>query len=60
MLSSFPLRSKSAVEVASTTEERVLGYFGVPEFFRSDNRREFVYQVLQALCGSGNVDTHHG
>ena len=45
----FPLRSKSAVEVASMIEERVLAYFGVPRIFHSGNGREFVNQVLQAL-----------
>ena len=45
----FPLRSKSAVEVASQIEERVFAYFGVPRIFHSDNGREFVNQVLKEL-----------
>ena len=45
----FPLQTKSAVEVASNTEEQVFAYYGVPWIFHSDICREFVNQVLKAL-----------
>ena len=45
----FPLKTKSATEVAANIEERVFAYFGVPRIFHSDNGREFVNQFLQAL-----------
>ena len=45
----FPLKQKTADEVASLLEERVLAYFGPPKIFQSDNGREFVNQVIRAL-----------
>ena len=54
----FPLRDKSANEVATMIEERVLAYVGTPHIFHSDNGREFVNQLLHSLLdtwSSGNV-----
>ena len=45
----FPLKSKSASEVARLIEERVLAYVGPPHIFHSDNGREFVNQLLHSL-----------
>lgn len=45
----FPLGKKSASEVASAIEERVLAYLGLPKIFHSDNGREFVNAVLKAI-----------
>ena len=41
------LNTKSAVEVASVLEEKVLAYLGTPRIFHSDNGREFINQVLR-------------
>ena len=45
----FPLRDKSANEVATMIEERVFAYVGPPHIFHSDNGREFVNQMLHSL-----------
>lgn len=45
----FPLKSKTAEEVAMMLEERVLAYFGPPKIFHSDNGREFVNKLIQAM-----------
>ena len=45
----FPLKDKSADEVARMIEERVLAYVGPPHIFHSDNGREFVNQLLHSL-----------
>ena len=59
----FPLRDKSANEVATMIEERVLAYVGPPHIFHSDNGREFVNQLLHSLLdtwSSGNVTFVNG
>ena len=59
----FPLRDKSANEVATMIEERVLAYVGTPHIFHSDNGREFVNQLLHSLLdtwSSGNVTFVNG
>ena len=48
----FLLKQKTADEVATLLEERVLAYFGPPKIFHSDNGREFVIQVIRALFSS--------
>lgn len=48
----FPLKTKSAPEVAKLVEERVFAYFGPPKIFHSDNGSEFVNQVMKALLQS--------
>ena len=48
----FPLRDKSANEVATVIEERVLAYVGTPHIFHSDNGKEFVNQLLHSLLGA--------
>ncbi|CAM1321719.1 Uncharacterised protein r2_g3019 [Pycnogonum litorale] len=45
----FPLETKSANEVATMFEQRVLAYLGAPRIFHSDNGREFVNQVMVSL-----------
>ena len=45
----FGLKTKTAVEVATLFEERVLAYLGPPKIFHSDNGREFVNAVLVHL-----------
>jgi len=45
----FPLKSKTAREVAQLLEEHVLAYLGAPRIFQSDNGREFVNTLLHAL-----------
>ncbi|PIK43752.1 putative SCAN domain-containing protein 3-like [Apostichopus japonicus] len=50
----FPLKQKTAQEVAEKLQERVLSYLGVPKIFHSDKGREFVNELLHALfhqCG---------
>ena len=59
----FPLKDKSADEVARMIEERVLAYVGPPNIFHSDNGREFVNQLLHSLLetwSSGNVTFVNG
>ena len=59
----FPLKSKSASEVARLIEETVLAYVGPPCIFHSDNGREFVNQLLHSLLdrwSSGNVTFVNG
>ena len=59
----FPLKDKSADEVARMIEERVLAYVGPPHIFHSDNGREFVNQLLHSLLenwSSGNVTFVNG
>ena len=59
----FPLRDKSANEVATVIEEGVLAYVGPPHIFHSDNGREFVNQLLHSLLetwSSGNVTFVNG
>ena len=54
----FPLKDKSADEVARMIEERVPAYVGPPHIFHSDNGREFVNQLPHSLLenwSSGNV-----
>ena len=53
----FPLKTKSADEVATGMEERFLSYFGVPKIFHSDNGREFVNSIVTELFErwGGNV-----
>lgn len=53
----FPLRSKTAAEVAYGLEERVLAYVGLPKIFHSDNGREFVNAVLKSLFDEWGGDT---
>ena len=48
----FPLKQKTADEVATLLEERVLAYFVPPKIFHSDNGREMVNQVIRALFSS--------
>lgn len=45
----FSFKGKTAKEVSMMLEERVLAYFGPPKIFHSDNGREFVNQILQAM-----------
>ena len=45
----YPLKTRSAHEVAVSLEERVLAYVGTPRIFHSDNGRWFVSQVLAPL-----------
>ena len=59
----FPLKTKSAQEVAKLFEERVLAYLGPPQIFHSDNGREFVNNILHSLLdrwSSNNVTFVHG
>ena len=59
----FPLKDKSADEVARMIEERVLAYVGPPHMFHSDNGREFVNKLLHSLLdtwSSGNVTFVNG
>ena len=42
----FPLKTKSAPEVARLFQERVLTYLGPPYIFHSDNGREFQQHSL--------------
>ena len=53
----FPLKKKTATEVAMMIEERVLAYFGPPRIFHSDNGREFVNQLIRALFQRWGGDT---
>jgi len=53
----YPLKTKTAQEVAFSLEERVLAYMGTPRIFHSDNGREFVNQVLRALFEKWGGDT---
>ena len=56
----FPLKDKSADEVARMIEERVLAYVGPPHIFHSDN---VVNQLLHSLLdtwSSGNVTFVNG
>ncbi|XP_029953862.1 zinc finger protein 837-like isoform X2 [Salarias fasciatus] len=48
----FPLKQRSALEVARMVEERVLAYLGPPRIFHSDSGREFVDRVIGALLDS--------
>ena len=45
----FPLKNKTAQDVAEKIQERVLSYLGVPKIFHSDNGREFVNELLHEL-----------
>ena len=59
----FPLKDKSADEVARMTVERVLAYVEPPHIFHSDNDREFLSQLLHSLLetwSSGNVTFVNG
>ena len=59
----FPLKNKSADEIARMIEERVLAYVGPPHIFHSDNGREFVNQLLHSLLetwSNGNVTFING
>ena len=59
----FPLKTKSAQEVAKLFEERVLAYLGPPHIFHSDNGREFVNNILHSLLdrwSSNNVTFVNG
>ena len=53
----YPLKTKTAHEVAISLEERVLAYMGTPRIFHSDNGREFVNQVLASLFEQWGGDT---
>ena len=53
----FPLKSKTAIEVAKMIEERVLAYLGTPSIFHSDNGREFVNVLIRQLFYSWGGDT---
>ncbi|XP_068240888.1 KRAB-A domain-containing protein 2-like [Palaemon carinicauda] len=44
-------------KVATMLEERVLAYMGPPRIFHSDNGREFINSVLQALFEEWGGDT---
>ena len=52
----FPLKNKTAQEVAEKIQECVLSYLGVPKIFHSENGREFVNELLQSqgLIENGN------
>ena len=52
----YPLKTKTADEVAATFRDRVLGYFGAPKRFHSDNGKEFVNKVLHGLLDKWNPD----
>ena len=52
----YPLKTKSADEVATKFRDRVLGYFGAPKRFHSDNGKEFVNEVLHKLLEKWNPD----
>ena len=59
----FPLKTKSAQEVAKLFGERVLAYLGPPHIFHSDNGREFVNNILHSLLdrwSSNNVTFVNG
>jgi len=45
----FPLKTKTADEVSTLLEERVLGYFGSSKIFHSDNGRGFVNLLIRAM-----------
>ena len=53
----YPLKTKSAQEVALSLEQRVLAYMGTPRIFHSNNGREFVNQVLRSLFEKWGGDT---
>ena len=52
----YSLKTKTADEVSAMFRDRVLGYFGAPKRFHSDNGKEFVNQVLQGLLNKWNPD----
>ena len=58
----FPLKTKTADEVSTLLEERVLAYLGPPKIFHSDNGREFVNQLIRAMFDKwgGNVTFING
>jgi len=58
----FPLKTKSADEVSTMIEERVLAYLGPPKVFHSDNGQEFVNVLIRAMFDrwGGNVTFING
>ena len=53
----YPLKTKSASEVAASLQERVFAYLGLPKIFHSDNGREFVNELLKSLFEQWGGDT---
>ena len=53
----FPLKTKSATEVAIMIQERVFAYLGLPKIFHSDNGREFVNEILKRVFEMWGGDT---
>ena len=53
----YPLRSKSAADVASATKEFLADVGGGIERFRTDNGTEFVLKTFASLCREKTV--HH-
>ena len=53
----YPLKIKSAHQVAISLEERVLAYMGTRRISHSDNGREFVNQAFTSLFEQWGSDT---
>lgn len=49
----FPLKTKTGHEVTMAQEKHGLAYLGLPRIFHSDNGREFVNSLLNALRNVG-------
>ena len=58
----FPLKSKSAVEVAHNLKHRVFSYFGLPLLLHSDHGKEFVNSLINEVVHSwpGECNIIHG
>lgn len=52
----FPLKSKSATELAEMIEERVLAYLGPPCTFHNDNDSDFTNEIIHSLFEVWNGD----
>ena len=45
----FPLKTKTAAEVAENIEKRYFAYFGIPRIIHTDNGTEFTNSLLKCL-----------
>ena len=55
----YPLRSKSAADVASTTKKFLADVVGGVKCFRTDNGTEFVYEIFVRLCSDQTIPHEH-
>ena len=46
----FPCFTKEAEEISKNLIEKVFSIFGVPSILHSDNGREFVNDIIRAIC----------